>query len=158
MKSRINNIDDLRSEILRLKLERFQQESVLEDDVKRIVSKIKAPFRLIHKFAAWFGPGKGTDDTAAAADEQEPNHSDWLTNVMRVGLPVLLNKVVFRNSGFIMKSLVTILSQKAAKNVNKDSISGLIDKGAEWIRNFKNKKAVKRYQADYGIPPDSETY
>ena len=157
MKSRINNIDDLRSEILRLKLERFQQEAVLEDDVKIIVSKIKAPFRFIHKFTAWFGPGKGTDVTVAEHDHEQ-NHPDWLTNVMRVGLPVLLNKVVFRNSGFIMKSLVTILSQKAAKNVSKDSVAGLIDKGAEWIRSFKNKKPVKRYQADYGIPPDSETY
>ncbi|MDB5121425.1 MAG: hypothetical protein JWN56_2643 [Sphingobacteriales bacterium] len=157
MKSRINNIDDLRSEILRLKLERFQQEAVLEQDVKRIIDKFKAPFRLINKVTAFFGKGKGTDHDGHASHENE-HHPDWLTNVLRVGLPVVLNKLVFRNSGFIMKSLVTILSQKAAKNVNKDSVSGLIDKGADFIRNFKNKKALKRLHADYGIPPDSETY
>lgn len=157
MKSRINNIDDLRSEILRLKLERFQHEAVLEQDVKRIVDKFKAPFRLVNKITAFFGKGQGTNDGTSSPQEHE-THPDWLTNVLRVGLPVILNKLVFRNSGFIMKSLVTILSQKAAKNVNKDSISGLIDKGADFIRNFKNKKALKRLHADYGIPPDSETY
>ena len=157
MKSRINNIDDLRSEILRLELERFRQEAVIEQDVKQIIYKFKAPFRFVDKVTAFFGKGLGTDHGAGAAPEHE-TQPDWLTNLLRVGLPVVLNKLVFRNSGFIMKSLVTILSQKAAKNINKDSISGLIDKGADFIRNFKNKKALSRLHADYGIPPDSETY
>jgi hypothetical protein len=157
MKSRINNIDDLRSEILRLKLERFQQEAVLEQDVKHVLDKIKAPFRMINKFTAFFGKSKETDPAAHTNHDHE-TQPDWLTNLLRVGLPVVLNKLVFKNSGFIIKSLVTILSQKAAKNVNTDSFSGIIDKGAEFIRNFKNKKALNRLHADYGIPPDSETY
>lgn len=154
MKNRISNIDDLRSEILRLKLDRFQQEAVIEQDVKEIVDKIKAPFRLLSTVNAWFGKGQGTNDVT---QQDQEGHSDWITNALRLGLPVLLNKVIFRNSGFIMKSLITLVSHKATKNVNKDVLAGVIDKGAEWIRNFKSKKSTKKY-ADYGIPPDSETF
>lgn len=152
MRNKIQNIDDLRSEILRLKLQRFQQEAILQEDVKHVLDKFRGPALMFNKITAWFGNGKG-DNPKTPQDE-----NDWVTNTFRLGLPVVLNKLIFPRSGFIVKSLVALLSQKAASNVNKDILTDWIDKGANWIRHFKNNKPPKEKHSDYGIPPDSETY
>lgn len=151
MKSRIENIDDLRSEILRLKLQRFQYEAELNAEINKIKDKFRIPHLLLNKFNAWFG-------THAGPMEKGKEH-DWVTNAFRIGLPVLLNKVVFGKAGFMVKSLVALVSQKAAGNVNRDVVSHWIDKAAHWIRGAtKRKPKTGNIHPDYGIPPDSETY
>ena len=150
MKSKIENIDDLRSEILRLKLQRFHHEAVIEQDINKIKDKFRIPTLLLNKFNAWFGVNsQGVDKTS----------SDWVTNTLRIGLPLALNKMVFGKSGFIIKSLVALLSQKAAASVNKDIVTNWIDTASNWIRGATtSRRAKSRHPHDYGIPPDSETY
>lgn len=150
MKTKIENIDDLRSEILRLKLQRFHHEALIEQHVHKIKDKFRIPSVLLNKVNTWFGDNaRGIDKTS----------SDWVTNALRIGLPVALNKLVFGKSGFIIKSLVTLLSQKAATSVNKDSITNWIDTASNWIRGAtRSKRSRSAYPHDYGIPPDSETY
>ena len=150
MKSKIENIDDLRSEILRLKLQRFHHEALIEQHVNKIKDKFRIPTILLNKINSWFG------DNTPGVDN---SNSDWVTNTLRIGLPVALNKLVFGKSGFIMKSLVTLLSQKAATSVNKDSITNWIDTASNWIRGAtKPRRSRSANPHDYGIPPDSETY
>lgn len=147
MKAKIENIDNLRSEILRLKLQRYQQEAIIQHDVHEITEKFKAPLKFFSRMGNVFG-----DHNKAAS----VNH-DWVTNILRVGLPVMLNKFMFKGSGFFMKTLVTLASQKAATTVNKDLLTGLAGKVSSWFKskNGKQKPAIRR---DYGIPPDSETF
>ena len=120
MKSKIENIDDLRSEILRLKLQRFHHEAVIEKDISDIKEKFRIPSLLLHKVNAFFG---------THAERTDKIGSDWVTNALRIGLPVALNKMFFGRSGFIIKSLVAMVSQKAATSVNKDTLSSWIDTG-----------------------------
>jgi hypothetical protein len=150
MKSKISNIDDLRSEILRLKLQQFHHEAVIEQDINKIKDKFRIPSILLNKVNTWFGDNtKGADKTS----------NDWVTNALRIGLPVALNKLVFGRSNFIIKSLVAMLSQKAATSVNKDTLTHWIDKASHWIRGAAISRKEKRKRPhDYGIPPDSETY
>ncbi|MEO8795786.1 MAG: hypothetical protein ABI390_09985 [Daejeonella sp.] len=153
MKSRIENTEDLRTEILRLKLQRFHHEAAIEQDIKKITDKFRIPSLLLHRVNSWFG-----DHEKSNTSSNEPDH-DWVTNAFRIGLPVLLNKMVFGRAGFLVKSLVALVSQKAATNVNKDVVSHWIDNAADWIRGTAAKtKAKKARNFDYGIPPDSETY
>ncbi len=63
-------------------------------------------------------------------------------------MPLTLNKTIFRNSKFIVKTLVGYLSQKASHFVNEDKVMGVWDKV---MSVFEKKKPV-----DYGIPPESE--
>ncbi len=85
---------------------------------------------------------------------------DIVSNLSRMIVPVLLNTLVFRKSGFITKALVTFFSQKAASKINTDALSGAVD----GIKSLFNKVTGKRRPKsgiavnDYGIPPDSETY
>ena len=150
MKSKIESIDDLRSEILRLKLQRFHHEAVIEQEIESIKDKFRIPSLLLHKVNAFFGThAHGMDKT----------NSDWVTNALRIGLPIALNKMFFGKSGFIIKSLVALVSQKAATSVNKDIISSWIDTASGWIRGAtKSRGSKRRGSHDYGIPPDSETY
>ena len=150
MKSKIENIDDLRSEILRLKLQRFQHEAIIEEDINKIKDKFRLPSILLGKVNAWFG---------AHAPEGDKTNHDWVTNALRIGLPVALNKMVFGKSGFIIKSLVALLSQKAAASVNKDIVTNWIDTATNWIKGAtKSRREKSKLSHDYGIPPDSETY
>jgi len=150
MKSKIENIDDLRSEILRLKLQRFHHEAAIEQEINKIKDKFRIPTILLNKVNTWFGDStRGVDKT---------NH-DWVTNALRIGLPVALNKLFFGKSGFIIKSLVTLFSQKAATSVNKDTLTHWIDNASHWIRGAaKSRREKSKLSHDYGIPPDSETY
>lgn len=150
MKSKIENINDLRSEILRLRLQRFQYEAVIEEEINKIQDRLRVPAMMLSKVNTLFGTHAPGVDGAS---------QDWVTNALRIGLPVALNKLVFGKSGFILKSVVALLSQKAVTSVNKDTVTNWIDTASNWIRGAaKSKQDKSRQPHDYGIPPDSETY
>lgn len=147
MKAKIESVDQLRSEILRLKLQRYQQEAIIQHDINEIKEKLKAPLKFFNRMGNVFNDN---NKTATASH-------DWVTNVLRIGLPIALNKFMFKGSGFFVKTLVTLISQKAATTVNKNKISGLAGQIKSWFKS-KNPDRKTALQPDYGIPPDSETF
>lgn len=153
MRTKIQNSDDLRTEILRLRTVRYGMENDLKDETNRISAKFRAPLMLFSKLNDWFGPFRKTNRN----DPDSQDH-DWVTSIFRVGLPVVMNKFIFPKSGFLLRSIVELLSQNTAKTVNKDVLSDLINKFSEWIKSSKRTKNRGPEMADYGIPPDSETY
>lgn len=154
MKTKIQNINDLRSEILRLKLKRADLENDLQLESKKIAAKFRFPAMILSKLNDWFGVFDDDDKE----DTNKRSGPEWVTKAFGVGLPVFLNKFFFPGSGIIMKSLVELVSQKAAKAVNKDMVTDLIDKASDWISSSKTGKRKTKTLPDYGIPPDSETY
>lgn len=146
MRTKIENIDDLRAEIDRLSQDRVLLEADLKHQAENIVAKIKAPFLLINKLSQFLGIGR---------DKQE---GDWVSSIFRIGLPVLLNRYIFPKSGFIMKTILALITQNAAKIINKDFVSKLIEKISDWVKKSGEKSKKEPKMADYGIPPDSETY
>jgi hypothetical protein len=145
MKTQIENIDTLRSELLRLKMQQYQLEHAMKQDVQAIKEKFKSPLK-------FFGVGKEKALTGSA-------HEDWVTGVLRIGLPLALNSLMFKRSGFILKTLVTLFSQKAAGKVNKNTLANLVERVTDFVKGFKIPQRSKpMYHNDYGIPPDSETY
>src|SRR5690606_7043263 len=150
-KNKINNLTELRAEIHRLKTFQKEQENYLSDQYRLLEQKVEAPFKFISGLFSWL-PGYSVIPGSANVKAGE----DWITRSLRLGLPYVLNRFLFRKAGIVKKLLVTILSQQAAGALNKDRISGLISKVSELIRP-KNKRKNTAHQ-DYGIPPDSETY
>lgn len=145
MKTRIENIDTLHSELLRLKMQRYQLEHAIQQDVVAIKEKFKSPLK-------FFGIGK--EKALTGSDEE-----DWVTGALRIGLPWAINSLIFKRSGFILKTLVTLFSQKAAGKVNKNTVANLVERVTDFIKGFKAKRRDRPIQhGDYGIPPDSETY
>jgi len=154
MRNKIQNIDDLDSEINRLTIQRIEYENDLQLITDKISAKFTTPLMIFNKMSDFWGSLLGNSTEKASKQE----NTDWVTNVFRVGIPVFLNKFIFPRSGFLLKSVVAMVSQTAAKNVNKDSITEIIDKAANWIRSSKPRTKKDPILADYGIPPDSETY
>lgn len=148
----IRNVEELRAEISRLKLLQKEQESYLSDQLLLLQEKVESPMRFVNNLTSWFPKINHSVDSFGSKDV----NSDWLTNSLRVALPFLFNKVLFRKAGFIKKALLLIATQKMAGGINQDKIAKIIDKLTEFIRP-KAKKTNGEVK-DYGIPPDSETY
>lgn len=147
----ITNIEELRAEIARLKVLKHEQESYLGDQFNLIEYKLEGPARLYNRITSWIPAVK----EGLVADNKNSD-SDWVTNSLRVGLPFIFNKVLFKKAGFIKKGLLLLASQQAATFINKDRLADVIDTVSSFIKPSKGKK--RRKHTDYGIPPDSETY
>jgi hypothetical protein len=148
----ITNVDELRAEISRLKLLQKEQESYLNDQFILLQDKVESPIRFVNNLTSWFPKINPKANSFGSTNAD----SDWVTNSLRVGLPFLFNKVLFRKAGFIKKALLLVATQKMAGGLNQDKITKIIDKITDIIRpkTPKTNKTTK----DYGIPPDSETY
>lgn len=151
--SKIKDLADLKLEIARLKLLAAEQESYLNDQYLLFNEKIEAPVRFIKSAISWV-PGV---DLAKGVFTKTKEGEDWVSRLLRIGFPVVLNRFFLRKAGFIKRALVTLLSQQAASILNKDTITDLIEKITRFIRPEKRKRGRTK-QRDYGIPPDSETY
>ncbi len=147
----INNVDELNAEIARLESLQLEQENYLKDQVGFLQQKAEGPLQFFKRMSSWMPKGGGGPKMFTGANA----HADWLTNTLRVTLPFIFNKVIFRRAGFIKKALLLFASQKAASVINQERVTSVIDKIASFIRPNKTRKPVVR---DYGIPPDSETY
>ncbi|ERJ57788.1 hypothetical protein [Sphingobacterium paucimobilis] len=174
MKSKINNIEDLRVEIARLSQLKKEQECYLADQYLLLKHKVEAPARLINTltssipgvdfvkglFSA-FGGGGATK--VGAADQ-----SNWMARALQLGLPLILNRTFLKNSGWLKKAIVLLASDSAVAQVTQGKVSSLASKLAKFVRPKKSKKKHKDIApleelesqdvVNFGIPPDSETY
>lgn len=134
----INNIDDLRAEIALVKIQKTQQELA----IKEHFSSPTAIFNTIFS-------GLTTPAVKKALFDPE----DLIALVSRLFLPFALNKTLFRNSNFLIKILVGLVSQQASGLINNKTVSTVWDTVKSLLDKTKKKKPV-----DYGIPPDNESY
>jgi hypothetical protein len=146
MEKSFSSLAELRAEIDFLKVKQFQDEEALKE-------KFSSPSAIFSSIT-----GLLKTDTGKKSFMQDLMQQDIITNISRVLLPIFLNGVLFKKSGFITKTLITFLSQKAAKQVNSDKISGLMDKVKGLFQSTNGKLRKSPAIRDYGIPPDSETY
>lgn len=149
MERAFTSLAELRTEIDLLKIKQFHQEELLKD-------KLSDPSEIFHTVSSFFKKKPSANKSFL----QGLLNQDIVTNLARVLLPIVLNTTLFKKSGFITKTLVTFLSQKAAKKVDTGAITGLTDKIKQWFVHKKEERDIRKAQRtpDYGIPPDSETY
>ena len=123
----INNDEELKAEIVRLRNIDRKQETAL-------AARVSSPGAIIASAMTLSQTSKANKTLAAKPD--------YLQVGARVLLPVILNKTVFRKSNFVVKFLVGLISQKAAKMVTQDNIKSLFIKGKVLIvKAFRQKNA-----------------
>lgn len=142
----IRNISDLQNEIARLKELEQEQGAVL----KRRFSSPTAIFASVYSL---FSGSSGPD----GATKSSIFDQDFVGLLSRILLPFTLNKTIFRNSGFIVKALVGLVSQKASRFINEESVTTLWDKAKSIFTHFAGKKDEEP-PAHKGVPAFSETY
>jgi hypothetical protein len=138
----IKNIEDLRLEIYRLRGVEREQSIALG-------KRFTGPSAILSTIFSLFPKSQAADG------EKGPGFfdQDIVGLFSRVALPFLLNRTLFRNSNFIIKAIVSILSQKASHFISEESVAGLWDV----IKSlFKSKSDdIPEHRA---IPALSETY
>lgn len=171
MKVNINNSEELKNELVRLSRLRREQEIYLGDQYKILKNKVQTPSRIIGAVASSV-PGvslvKGLFSSFGKSNSNVDvsyGKSDWLTKITQLALPLVLNRTLLKNSGWLKKSLVLLASEGAAGQLNKDKVNSIFGKVADFIRPKKSKKKHKNIKpieeqdtVNFGIPPDSETY
>ena len=144
MDAPIRNIEDLRSEIYRLKELEQQQSVAIGMRFSSFSSTLSALYSLFPKITGVNG------ERVKGFFEQ-----DLVGLISRFVLPFALNKTIFRNSNFIIKSLVGLVSQKASHFISEESVMGLWDKVKHM---FAAKEKKSKNPERNTIPPLSETY
>lgn len=142
MSEPIKNINDLRSEIARLRVVKHEQEAAIKEH-------FSSPSAIINTVYMTFSGGAKDKASFFKAD-------DIISLVSRFVLPFALNKTIFRSSNFIVKAIVGVLSQSASGFINEKTIASVWDKLKAIIPQKWTKKNAKH--VDYGIPPLSESY
>src|ERR1700693_4598745 len=97
----INNVDELRAEIVRLR-------GVKEEQGNALAKRFNTPLTALATLYTIF-PNKQEDGS-----KNDIFHQDFFGLISRIILPFALNKTIFRNSNFLIKGIVGFLSQKAS--------------------------------------------
>lgn len=142
----IRNITDLQDEIVRLKELTNEQGAVLKQ-------RFNSPSAIFASVYSLFSGSPGSD----GAGKSSVFDMDFVGLLSRILLPFTLNKTLFRNSGFIVKALVGLVSQKASRFINEESVTNIWDKAKSIFSNLIHKKD-EAPPAHKGVPAFSETY
>ncbi|MBE7176677.1 MAG: hypothetical protein INR69_09750 [Mucilaginibacter polytrichastri] len=124
----IQNRADLKAEIARLE----GRKTDLELKLKK---QLNSPANI---FAAAVQLFKGSNTDSSKFSELF-KAQDLYGVIARFAMPLLLNKTLFRRSNFIVKAIVTMVSQKASGAISKNKIQHFADK----ITGIFKKKAKK---------------
>lgn len=172
LRNKITNIDDLLNEIDRIGALRDEQELYLGTQFKLLKHKVEAPVRFVNMITSHI-PGvnrvRDVVSSISANSENSTGKSDWLTKVLRLATPLVLNRTLLKNAGWFKKAIFTVASETAVSQVNQSSISGAVAGIANFIRPKKRVKKAKLVPGEitaeeavegnkYGIPRDSEAY
>ena len=114
----IKNSEDLKDEIARLKgLEQLQ--------AAELKQHFSSPGAIFSTVISLFS---GSNDDTKEEKNASFFNQDFIGLISRIVLPIALNKTLFKNSGFIIKTIVGLLSQKASHYINEDAVGGIWDK------------------------------
>jgi hypothetical protein len=129
METAIRNVTDLRNEISRLK-------GMEEEQWTAIGQRFSSPSATFATIYSLFSSSADADGTKKGIF-----HMDYVGLLSRILVPFTLNKTLFRNSGFIVKALVGLVSQKASGYISEDSVATLWDKAKSLISRFTHKSS-----------------
>ena len=109
----IKNSVELRHEIYRLQGVEAEQSEALK-------KRFSSPGAVFSTVMSLFPKSDDKEDKNSSLFNQ-----DFIGLISRFALPIALNKTLFKNSGFIVKTIVGLLSQKASHYINEDSVGAL---------------------------------
>lgn len=145
----IKNISDLRAHIRSLEIKKLDHELFLNQKVASIKQTFTWPINTFHKLTG-FITGKNTEDIGIT---DKTNKIDFVKLTSRVIIPFVLNKIFFRKSNFIVKTIISLASQGAISSINKNTVAHWVDKLTHYVKS-KTKKKNTLYD---NLPADSKT-
>ncbi|MFA6083739.1 hypothetical protein [Mucilaginibacter sp.] len=129
METTIRNVHDLKVEIARLKNLEMDQSVALK-------LRFNSPSAIFSTMLSIFPKSPTIDGVKSAGFFDQ----DFLGLISRIALPLTLNKTLFKNSNFLVKTLVGLVSQKASHYISEDAVSGIWGKAKAIFNKFTKKK------------------
>lgn len=129
MEIRIQNTNDLKVEIARLKNLEIEQLVALK-------VRFNSPAAIFSTAMTLFPKSPTIDGIKSESFFSQ----DFLGLISRIALPLTLNKTLFKHSNFLVKTMVGLLSQKASHYISGDAVSGVWDKARTLFSKFTKKK------------------
>ena len=126
----ICNLAELRAEKKKLRWEIAVREAELETELKQLQSIVNTPLR-------WFRSIKNL------FSQNESGQSDIVSTLAQLGLPILLNSVIFKKSSMVLKSLVAIVSQQVARGLTAKNVASWMDTLMDWVKKIEKSVSKK---------------
>jgi len=126
----ICNLADLRAEKKKLRWEIAVREAELETELKQLQSMVNTPLR-------WFRSIKNL------FSQNESGQSDIVSTLAQLGLPILLNSVIFKKSSMVLKGLVAIISQQVARGLTAKNVASWMDTLMDWVKKIEKSVSKK---------------
>jgi hypothetical protein len=133
MDTPIRNIFELQGEISRLKNLEAEQAVALK-------ARFHSPSAIFSTMLTVFPKSPTVDGVKSSGLFNQ----DFLGLISRFVLPLTLNKTIFKNSNFIVKTLVGIVSQKASHYISEDAVGGIWSKAKGIFNNLIKKKDTEK--------------
>jgi hypothetical protein len=117
----ICNLAELRAEKKKLRWEIAVREAELETELKQLQSMVNTPLRWVRSIRNLFS-------------QNESGQSDIVSTLAQLGLPILLNSVIFKKSSMVLKGLVAIISQQVARGLTAKNVASWMDTIMDWVK------------------------
>jgi hypothetical protein len=142
MDFQIKNITDLQEEISRIRVIEERQATALGE-------RFSSPSAIFSSIMSLLNHGNRNNA------EKTPSifSQDFLGLLSRIVLPVTLNKTLFKNSGFLIKTMVGLLSQKASNYISGDAVQGIWGKVKSLLGSALKSKADEPVKGMPNVPP-----
>ena len=134
----ICTLAELRAEKKKLRWEITVREAELEAELKQLQSIVNTPFRWVRTIRNLFS-------------QNESGKSDIVSSLAQLGLPILLNAVIFKKSSMVLKGLVAIVSQQVARGLTAKNVASWLETLMDWVRKTEKSGAKKA-----GEPADNK--
>ena len=128
----IRNLAELKAEKKKLSWEVAVREANFEEQLSHFQAMVETPLRWVRSIRNLF-------------TQNESGKSDIVSSLTQLGLPILLNSVIFKKSSLVIKGLVAILSQQLARGVTANNVASWIETLMSWVKNAE-KSLVKKVE------------
>jgi hypothetical protein len=126
----ICTLAELRAEKKRLRWEIAVRGAELEAEIKQLQSIVNTPFRWVRTIRNLFS-------------QTETGKSDIVSSLAQLGLPMLLNAVIFKKSSMVLKGLVAIVSQQVARGLTAKNIASWMETLMDWVKKTEKSGTKK---------------
>jgi hypothetical protein len=126
----IRNLAELRAEKKKLHWEITVREAELEAELKQLQSIVNTPFRWVRTIRNLFS-------------QNESGKSDIVSTLAQLGLPILLNTVIFKKSSMVLKGLVAIVSQQVARGLTAKNVASWLETLMDWVKKTEKSGTKK---------------
>ena len=106
------------------------REAELEAELKQLQSIVNTPFRWVRTIRNLFS-------------HNESGKSDIVSTLAQLGLPILLNSVIFKKSNIVIKGLMVIISQQVARGLTAKNVASWMETLMDWVKKTEKSGTKK---------------